>query len=793
MQEVFLKLLGLSLTGSLFALAVMLLRLVFRKAPRWIFCALWGVVALRLILPFSIESRFSMIPEPIADGNIIASIGDQYVGNVDTYYESNAGFNHAVDAGRQPIYSDDGYYVVTEQGSLEEPATIEDTVFPILSWVWITGMASMLTYLAISFLLLRRKMAEATLLRDNIWQCEQVDSPFALGFIKPRIYLPYAISESDIANVIAHEKAHLSRKDHWWKPIGFLLLAMHWFNPILWVAYILLCRDIEAACDEKVIKHMEKDEMRSYSTALLNCSVHRRRIAACPLAFGEVGVKERIKHVMNYKKPAFWIIIAAMVICIIMAVCFLTNPTDSYGIGIQSIRGTTYTENNNTPAIELDYFLLRDGEDHLRWGQWIHGVSQEEAERTTDGTIPYDGSLGKYRIMIEFQKTGPSASFRKSHEEGTVYTLEGMPGRFKDSVYYKVVYPEDGGMIIYVGSDIPFSFKEPGMYNTRYLSGPLKIRLVPFAEPEPHPDIVETFASGYKTYYRLSDGRWKADGRIYQYRHELVGKMPNSTMDSTFVYLSNLETISFEQAWQKSGFINDMQDCFTPEEAVLVDWIWWPGSFEDENPDTDIGDENDEYSLVDPPVTPLDCMISDTILKLYLYAENDALIDTESHIILAQETINGNPVIGETEYQREETVFVIYVKQHFRVVNGYYEECAKTSGKALITFGVNEYGMYDLKDFQEIQSFADLGKELGQKFISATEVLSEKEAEYYQILGIKCWGTVGSYLEQLKAQGTTAPGMIGSSFIANWACDSNGDGKKDFCYGTGAGMLRPWE
>ena len=227
MQEVFLKLLALSLTGSLFALAVMLVRLLFRKAPRWIFCALWGVVALRLILPFSIESSISIIPESIANGNIITSIVDHYVGNVDTYYESNAGYSNAVEAGRQPHYSDEGYYVVTEQGSLKEPATIADTVFPILSWVWITGMTAMLAYLAVSFLLLKRKMSEATLLRSNIWQCEQVDSPFVLGFIKPRIYLPYELSETDIANVIAHEQAHIQRKDHWWKPIGFLLLTIH--------------------------------------------------------------------------------------------------------------------------------------------------------------------------------------------------------------------------------------------------------------------------------------------------------------------------------------------------------------------------------------------------------------------------------------------------------------------------------------------------------------------------------------------------------------------------------------
>lgn len=327
MQDVFLKLLALSLTGSLFTLAVMLVRLIFRKAPRWIFCILWGVVALRLILPVSIESDVSIVPESVASGQIITNVGDRYIGNVNVYYESNAGYSNAVEAGRQPVYSHDGNYVVTERGSLEEPATVGSTVFPVLSWVWFTGMAAMLAYLAVSYLLLRRRMREATLLRDHIWQCEHVDSPFVLGFIKPRIYLPYAIMESDMANVIAHEQAHIRRKDHWWKPIGFLLLSVHWFNPVLWLAYILLCRDIEAACDERVIRHMKKDELRAYSTALLNCSVHRRRIAACPLAFGEVGVKERIKRVMNYKKPAFWVIILVVVVSIAVSVLLLTNPT----------------------------------------------------------------------------------------------------------------------------------------------------------------------------------------------------------------------------------------------------------------------------------------------------------------------------------------------------------------------------------------------------------------------------------------------------------------------------------
>lgn len=326
MQELFLELVQLSLTGSLFVLAVMLVRIIFRKAPKWLFCLLWGVVALRLICPISVESELSLVPDRLASGQIISNVGSDYVGEVNIIYENNAEYSNAVEAGRQPIYSDSGYYVVTEKDSYDAPATVEETVYPVLSWIWLVGMVLMLTYTAVSYLALKRKMEEATLLRDNIWQCEQAESPFVLGIIKPRIYLPYQISDSDMDNVIAHELAHIHRKDHWWKPIGFMLLSVHWFNPVMWVAYILLCRDIEAACDEKVIKHMEKDEMRAYSTALLHCSVHRRRIAACPLAFGEVGVKERIKRVMNYKKPAFWIIILAIAASIIAGIFLLTDP-----------------------------------------------------------------------------------------------------------------------------------------------------------------------------------------------------------------------------------------------------------------------------------------------------------------------------------------------------------------------------------------------------------------------------------------------------------------------------------
>lgn len=259
MQALFLELLRLSLTGSVFALAVMALRLLLWKAPKWLLCLLWGVVALRLICPVSMESRFSLMPDALSSGQVLQEVGSSYVGEVDVLYETNAGYTNAIEAGRQPVYSPGGYYVEIEKDSLEAPKTVENTVYPILSWVWLAGMLGMLAYTGVSYYSLKRKMKEATRLRENIWQCEQAESPFVLGIVQPRIYLPYQLGDSDAANVIAHERSHIRRKDHWWKPIGFALLSVHWFNPVMWVAYILLCRDIEAACDEKVIRHMEKE------------------------------------------------------------------------------------------------------------------------------------------------------------------------------------------------------------------------------------------------------------------------------------------------------------------------------------------------------------------------------------------------------------------------------------------------------------------------------------------------------------------------------------------------------
>ena len=319
MSDLFLKIVNMSISASWLVVAVLILRLVLKKAPKWVNVLLWGIVAVRLICPFSFESALSLIP------------------SAETFPEKIiSGPSFDVQTGITPIdnrindYLGDRYFE-----GVTVPTNNGNNVMTILTIVWIIGILLLATYTIISYWRLNRKVDTAVRYKDNIFQSENVSSPFVLGIINPRIYLPFSMNEQDMEHVVAHEQAHIRRKDHWWKPLGFLLLTIYWFNPLMWLAYVLLCRDIELACDEKVIKGLGNEQRADYTQALVACSVNRRMIAACPLAFGEVGVKERVKSVMNYKKPAFWVIIIAVIVCVGVAVCFLTNPKqDRYTLRI---------------------------------------------------------------------------------------------------------------------------------------------------------------------------------------------------------------------------------------------------------------------------------------------------------------------------------------------------------------------------------------------------------------------------------------------------------------------------
>jgi len=312
LEELFVNLLNMSITAGYVIIAVILLRLLLRRAPRWISCALWALVGLRLILPFSFESVMSLIPSS-------ATV------TPDILYAAEPAINSGVSAVNSVVNP-------TISGSLAPAMT--DSVNPIqivmtvAGIVWLAGMLAMVLYSAITYVRLRRKVDSAILCKDNIYESDAISSPFVLGVIKPRIYLPFAVGEENRAYVVSHEQAHIRRKDHWIKPFGFLLLSVYWFNPLIWAAYVLLCRDIEVACDEAVIRDIGYDKKGVYSLALLHCAVKRRNIAMCPLAFGEVGIKERVKNVLNYKQPAFWIILAAVIACIVAGICLLSNPKE---------------------------------------------------------------------------------------------------------------------------------------------------------------------------------------------------------------------------------------------------------------------------------------------------------------------------------------------------------------------------------------------------------------------------------------------------------------------------------
>lgn len=367
MSQIFLRMINMSISASYIVLAVLLLRLLFKKAPKWITVALWGIVAVRLVCPFSFESVLSLIPSAEVVSPSIMT--DQ----TPTVHTGIPFVNTVVN----PII---GESFAPAPGDSANPLQI---LVPVFSVVWVIGMLALLVYAVISYARVRRKVGTAVLYRDNVYQSENIASPFVLGLIKPRIYLPFHMCEQDMPHVVAHEQAHVRRRDYLWKPLGFLLLTLHWFNPLMWFGYVLLCRDIELACDEKVIRALDRDARADYSEALLRCSINRRMIAACPLAFGEVGVKERVRSVLSYKKPAFWIILASLVACVVVAVCFLTDP-------VRENRGETDPEKLDDTQISLmdkypeyfgldasgglDVYVWQLAKDHYSFGLLSHSV-----------------------------------------------------------------------------------------------------------------------------------------------------------------------------------------------------------------------------------------------------------------------------------------------------------------------------------------------------------------------------------------------------------------------------------
>ena len=360
MAALFLELLNMSITASWIVLAVLLIRTLFRKMPKFISCLLWIPVGLRLILPLSIESVFSLLPSV----NTIPK---------DLITENSFQIQSGVPVIDDPVnaYLSDRYYegvtVPTDNGI---------KWMQIFSVIWLIGIVLLLGYTAYSYLRLHAKVKCSIRLQKNIYLCDGIDTPFILGILAPKIYLPSHLSTEQTEYILAHENAHIKRKDHLIKPFGFLLLSVYWFNPILWLAYILLCRDIELACDEKVIAPMDIVHKKAYSSTLLDCSVKHHMIAACPLAFGEVGVKQRIRSVLNYKKPAFWVTVIAVILSLVVSLCFLTDPVT---VG-DHFKLTDSSGPANTNRLTYEMHLgteVKSGEIYIE--SWINGTCVKSA------------------------------------------------------------------------------------------------------------------------------------------------------------------------------------------------------------------------------------------------------------------------------------------------------------------------------------------------------------------------------------------------------------------------------
>lgn len=319
MTELFLHIVNISISASWLVLAVLLARLVLKRAPKWAHVLLWGIVGVRLIFPFSLESALSLIPSAETISPTILTDGIHRV------YTGFPTLNQSIN----PVLSQ------AATSTTDAAPNLLEIWLPVLAVLWFFGVAALLGWSAVSYLRLRRRVATAVQLEDNLYQSEAVLSPFVLGLVHPRIYLPFYLDQDTMEHVVAHERAHIQRRDHWWKLLAFVLLSVYWFNPLLWLAYLLLCRDIELACDEKVVRDMEPQQRADYSQALLSCSVRRPAIAACPLAFGEVGVKQRVKSVLRYQRPTVLAVAASVLVCAIIGVCFLTNPPIPRGFPMQ--------------------------------------------------------------------------------------------------------------------------------------------------------------------------------------------------------------------------------------------------------------------------------------------------------------------------------------------------------------------------------------------------------------------------------------------------------------------------
>ncbi len=698
LSDLFLKLANMSISASWLVLAVLVLRLTLKKAPKWLHVLLWGLVGVRLVLPFSIESVFSLVPntETIPKNIMMAA-------------------NPAVNTGITSL--NNIVNPIIAQRYTPNPATSANPLqisFAIWANIWVLGMIAMLVYAVISYIRLRRRVGTAVRLRDNIYQSEHVASPFVLGILRPCIYLPFAMDKQNMAHVIAHEQTHIHRRDHWWKPLGFLLLTVYWFNPLLWLAYILLCRDIELACDEKVIQALAPAQRADYSQALLACSVRSRQIAACPLAFGEVGVKARVKSVLYYKKPTFWLLLIAVVLCIAAAVCFLTDPVDKivspavqeYIPGGEGMLGNVdkdYYESIHADfAIGADRYgravfkepyqafdtmlrLYRAGIALIETQNNIYPISYTNfnaykllgAQMTTgtDTELEQAKFVSKFLDIYEnsFERSAPPVPAPAPTTEPETSSLQGTAAKEWFDYYGKDV-PLDAPKEIALDEIVGVNFRWTGgsvesfvRNNSQTLFTGMPVWNTFFADltGDNYPDICATTSFG------------------------------SGLIDTRFVIYDYINGVSYTMAdrgnYDYSLYLQDGVLCYR-KTVCGTDEIVETGYpvFAD-----------DTLQLVSdaPAISKLEQAISHALLERFTPTIPTGSVAVESHMLLASQSVSGTPLLGSSKHQNQITVYLVALTESYTLTDG---QLVRTSGgcvPTILTFNIDEQGEYTLFEY----------------------------------------------------------------------------------------------
>lgn len=542
--DIFLKVLNMSITAGWFLLAVLGIRLIFRRMPRWTICFLWGAAAIRLICPFFVESRFSILPgmEPIKTSAVVEGEVQNYIPSIDMHLS-------IVENTINPILTESFAYNESESAAPLQIVTY------VAGMAWACGMILLTICAVISMIKLHRLVREAICVKDNIHICDAVKSPFILGMIRPRVYLSSALNEKETDYILAHEAAHLARKDHWWKLLGYLLLCIHWFNPLCWAAYATFCKDIELACDERVIRSMTIHEKKEYSKVLLSCTRQRSLIMVCPLAFGEVGIKERVKAILNYKKPTLWIMITAVAVFAISAICFLTDPID---------------ESKDT-ALVVDHveagIVSRGGEDESSQSLGEAPEGETSAQEGKAEGISFSPDLyGRHRAQTE---AGLEESVALQTEETTIG---------KDAVYNVTLYeqPEADKVCIEVQPSMIREYHSyyyvPTGEDQRWLAGQIEALDL---EGEPSDKRWEGHKeTGWQIIYNDIEMRGFEGGYLYYTYYDEEKGMMEALVEAPklcdYIQIMLIEKTGFQN--YDASEIKDIVSATLNVNSILTDW-----------------------------------------------------------------------------------------------------------------------------------------------------------------------------------------------------------------------------